>query len=119
MSYKDPEAKRRYMARYYEQKIKTGGIPCTAYRKGSYGLTRWFANKTQVVGTSKPVTEPHVVAANLTANPDCSRLPLKRKSKKPALPKRSGGAEYRERIPRGFTSLGNGVVIRFLKPEEN
>ena len=43
MSYKDPEAKRRYMARYYEQKIKTGGIPCTAYRKGvlwSYSLVR-------------------------------------------------------------------------------
>jgi hypothetical protein len=29
MPYKDPEAKRRYMARYYEQKIKTGAIPCT------------------------------------------------------------------------------------------
>jgi hypothetical protein len=30
MPYKDPEAKRRYMAHYYEQKIKTGEIPCTA-----------------------------------------------------------------------------------------
>ncbi len=39
MPYKDPEEKRRYMSRYYEQKIKTGEIPSTAYRKGSYGLT--------------------------------------------------------------------------------
>jgi hypothetical protein len=38
MTYKDPEA-RRYMSRYYEQKIKTGEIPCAAYRKGPYGLT--------------------------------------------------------------------------------
>jgi hypothetical protein len=115
MPYKDPEAKRRYMAQYYLQKIKTGEIPCTAYRKGSYGLTSSFANKTQVVGPSRLITEPPVVPANLTANPACS---LKRESKKPALPKSSGGAEYRERIPRGFTSLGNGVVMRFLKPDE-
>jgi len=47
MPYKDPEAKRRYMSRYYEQKIKTGEIPCTAYRKRSYGLTSSGANKTQ------------------------------------------------------------------------
>jgi hypothetical protein len=43
MTYKDPEAKRRYMARYYEQKIKTGEIPCTAHRKRvlwSYELLR-------------------------------------------------------------------------------
>ncbi len=64
MPYKDPEAKRRYMARHYEKKIKTGVIPCTAHRKESYGLTRSFANKR-------------------------------------------------------FTSLGNGVVMRFLKPGEN
>jgi hypothetical protein len=78
MPYKDPEAKRRYMSRYYEQKIKTGEIPSTAYRKGSYGLT----------------------------------------DKKPERPKRTGGAEYKERIPKGFTSLGNGVVMRFIKPGE-
>jgi hypothetical protein len=46
MPYKDPEAKRRYMSRYYEQKIKTGEIPCTAHRKRSYGLTSSYANKT-------------------------------------------------------------------------
>jgi hypothetical protein len=45
MPYKDPEAKRRYMSRYYEQKIKTGAgaIPCTAHRKKvlrSYGFAR-------------------------------------------------------------------------------
>ena len=45
MPYKDPEAKRRYMARHYQKKIKTGVIPCTAHRKESYGLTRSFANK--------------------------------------------------------------------------
>jgi hypothetical protein len=49
MPYKDPEAKRHYMSRYYEQKIKTGEIPCTAYRKRSYGLTNSGANKTQNV----------------------------------------------------------------------
>jgi hypothetical protein len=114
MPYKDPEAKRQYMAQYYQQKIKTGEIPCTAHRKGSYGLTRLFANKTQVA-TSRLMTEPHVVPANLTAK---RAYTLKRESKKATLPKRSGGAEYRERIPRGFTSLGNGVVIRFLKPEK-
>jgi hypothetical protein len=47
MPYKDPEAKRRYMSRYYEQKIKTGEIPCTAHRKRSDGLTRSYANKTR------------------------------------------------------------------------
>src|SRR6266478_7100144 len=46
MPYKDPEAKRGYMARYYEQKIKTGEIPCTAHRKRSYGHTSSYANKT-------------------------------------------------------------------------
>jgi hypothetical protein len=116
MPHKDAEAKRRYMAQYYQQKIRTGEIPCTAHRKGSYGLTRSFANKTQIVGTSSPLTEPHVVPANLTAKP---AYILKCENKKPMLPKRSRGAEYRERIPRGFTSLGNGVVMRFLKPEEN
>jgi hypothetical protein len=78
MPYKDPEAKRRYMSRYYVQKIKPGEIPCTTYRKRSYSLT----------------------------------------DNKPRRPKRRGGAEYKERIPKGFTSLGNGVVMRFIKPGE-
>jgi hypothetical protein len=34
MPYKDPEAKRRYMARYYEQRIKTRSIPCTRRWEG-------------------------------------------------------------------------------------
>lgn len=34
MPYKDPEAKRRYMGRYYEQKIKTGSILSTRKREG-------------------------------------------------------------------------------------
>ena len=46
MPFRDSEAKRRYMRLYYEQKIKTGEIPCTADRKGSYGLNRARANKT-------------------------------------------------------------------------
>jgi len=75
MPYK-PAAKRLYMSRYYEQKIKTGEIPCTVYRKRSYSLAH----------------------------------------NKPRRPKRRGGAEYKERIPKGFTSLGNGVVMRFIKP---
>ena len=33
--------------------------------------------------------------------------------KKPARPS-TGGAEYKERIPKGFASLGNGVVMRLL-----
>jgi hypothetical protein len=37
---------------------------------------------------------------------------------KPRRPKLRGGAEYRERIPKGFTSLGNGVVMRFIKTGE-
>jgi hypothetical protein len=61
------------------------------------------------------MTEPHVVPENLTDKPAYT---LKRESKKPAHLKLSGGAEYRERVPRGFTSLGNGVVMRFLKPDE-
>jgi hypothetical protein len=63
MPYKDPEAKRRYMSRYYEQKIKTGEIPCTAYRKGSYGLTNSYANKTQasrsaILGPKSSISQP-------------------------------------------------------------
>ena len=27
----------------------------------------------------------------------------------------NGGAEYKERFPKGFTSLGSGVVMRFIK----
>jgi hypothetical protein len=46
MPYKDREAKRRYMALYYEQKIKTGEIPCTVHRKRSYGLNSAQTNKT-------------------------------------------------------------------------
>jgi len=40
---------------------------------------------------------------------------FKRERKKPV---QTGGAEYKERVPKGFTSLGNGVVMRFIKPEE-
>jgi len=109
MPYKDPEAKRRYMTQYYQQKIKTGEIPCTAHRKGSYGLTRSLANKTQVVGTSRLMTEPHVVPTNLTAKP---AYLLKRESKKPTLPRRSGGAEYREpRSERMFRQSGRWAPL--------
>jgi hypothetical protein len=99
MPYKDPEAKRRYMSRYYVQKIKPGAIPCTAYRKRSYGLTNSYANKTQ--DFSAAILAPKSPEDN-----------------KPRRPKRRGGAEYRELIPKGFTSLGNGVVMRFIKPDE-
>jgi hypothetical protein len=99
------------MARYYEQKIKTGEIPCTAHRKGSYGLTRSFANKTQVVGISRPMTEPHVVTANLIANPACS---LKPESKKPALRKRLGEAEIqRAYFPEDLQAWGKVLSCDF------
>jgi hypothetical protein len=104
MPYKDPEAKRRYMARYYLEKIKTGQIPSTAYRNGSYGLRGSQPNKTLTGNTAK-LTE---------------KRPPEVPSKLHQRPKRSfsyptGGAEYKERVPKGFTSLGNGVVMRFLK----
>lgn len=123
MPYKDPEAKRRYMSRYYEQKIKTGAIPCTAYRKRSYGLTGPYANKTQDFrpsvlapksGISQPISPSHALPASTKPglNPF---VPFKRERKQAV---QTGGAEYKERIPRGFTGLGNGVVMRFIKPGE-
>jgi|SRR5882724_5312962 len=125
MPYKDPEAKRRYMSRYYEQKIKTGAIPCTAYRKRSYGLTDQCANKTQasrsaVVAPKGGIPQPFSSSQAPVSPPSrCNPLfILKPEDNKPRRPKRRGGAEYRERIPKGFTSLGNGVVMRFIKPGE-
>jgi hypothetical protein len=122
MPYKDPEAKRRYMSRYYEQNIKTGAIPSTAFRKRFYGLTSPCANKTQTftspvlapkAGVSQPIsplqTLPHL------CNPSLIRSLSLRES--PGARGR-GGAEYKERIPKGFTSLGNGVAMRFIKPGE-
>jgi hypothetical protein len=126
MPYKDPEAKRRYMSRYYEQKIKTGAIPCTAYRKRSYGLTDPRANKTQdsrsaVAGPKGGISQPispsqaPLPSSQFRSN---SLFISKPENNTPKRPNRKGGAEYKERIPRGFTSLGNGVVIRFFKPNE-
>ena len=118
MPYKDLEAKRRYMSRYYEQKIKTGEIPCTAYRKRSYGLTGSYANKTHAFkpavlagksGSFEPSNAPPA-STRKGLNPF---FPFKRERKQPV---QTAGAEYKERIPRGFTSLGNGVVMRFIKP---
>jgi hypothetical protein len=126
MPYKDPEAKRRYMSRYYAQKIKTGEIPCTAYRKGSYGLTGSHANKTQASGSailapksgiSHPISPLQAMPTSHQSRFN-SLFGLKPEDNKPSRPKRRGGAEYRERIPKGFTSLGNGVVMRFIKPDE-
>ena len=34
MPYKDPERKRRYMSRYYEQKVKTAQFPVRLIEKG-------------------------------------------------------------------------------------
>jgi hypothetical protein len=123
MPYKDPERKRRYMSRYYEQKIKTGAIPCTAYRKRSYGLTNPRANKTQDFrspvlapksGISQPISPSQALPAS--TGPGLNPFfPFKRERKQLVAP---GGAEYKERIPKGFTGLGNGVVIRFIKPGE-
>src|SRR5205823_9998001 len=110
MPYKDPEAKRRYMARYYREKIKTGEIPSTAHRKGSYGLTSSYANKTRAFesavlsaksSNSRPITP-------LNAQPASTRTGLNPVfvSKREKKPPRTRGAEYKERIPKGFTSLG-------------
>jgi hypothetical protein len=126
MPYKDPEAKRRYLSRYYVQKIKPGEIPCTAYRKRSYGLKDSYANKTQDFrspvlapksGISQPISPLQALPTSLQSgfNP---LFILKTEDNKPRRPKRRGGAEYTERIPKGFTSLGNGVVMRFIKPED-
>jgi hypothetical protein len=126
MPYKDPEAKRRYMSRYYEQKIKTGAIPCTAYRKRSYGLTGSYASKTQASGSailapesgiSRPVPPSQAQLPSSQSRSNSLFIP-KPEDNKPRQPKRRGGAEYKERIPKGFTSLGNGVVMRFIKPGE-
>jgi len=124
MPYKDPEAKRRYMSRYYERKIKTGEIPCTAYRKRSYGLTGSYANKTQAFkpavlahksGSFEPITPSNAPPASTRTglNPF---FPFKGERKQPV---QTGGAEYKERIPRGFTGLGNGIVMQLIKLGEN
>ncbi len=126
MPYKDPEAKRRYMSRYYEQRIKTGEIPCTAYRKGSYGLTNSYVNKTQarkstILAPKNGISQPISTSQALPTSSQSRFNPLfvlKPEDNKPRQPKRRGGAEYKERVPKGFTSLGNGVVMRFIKPGE-
>jgi hypothetical protein len=124
--YKDPEAKRRYMSRYYEQKIKTGAIPCTASRKRSYGLTASCANKTRASGSailasksgiSQPISPPNGLSTSI--GPGFNHIfGFNTEKKKPARPRSTGGAEYKERVPKGFTNLGNGVVMRFIKPGE-
>ena len=132
MPYKDREAKRRYMAQYYQQKIKTGEIPCTANRKGSYGLNRARANKTLAQTPAKlavltandprnrPNTQVRAISNPITRNQSVPSCPesnpfhrVKRERQAPAA--HTGGAEYKERVPKGFTSLGNGVVMRFIK----
>jgi hypothetical protein len=127
MPYKDPETKRLYMSRYYEQKIKTGAIPCTAFRKRSYGLTASCANKTQASrsavrapesGTSQPISPSQALPTYPQSRFNLLFIPTP-EGNKPRQPKRRGGAEYKERIPKGFTSLGNGVVMRFIKPGES
>ena len=114
-------AKRRCMAGYYEQEIKTGEIPCTAHRKRSYGLTGSRANKPQAFapvvlgrksGGFAPITPSNAPPAStrMWLNP---LFPFKRERKERV---QTGGAEYKERIPKGSTSLGNGVVMRLIKP---
>ena len=107
------------MARYYEQKIKTGEIPRTAHRKRSSGLTGPRANKTQDFrspilarksGSFEPITPSQPMPASTGPGLNPFFL-LKRERKQPV---QTGGAEYKERIPKGFTSLGNGVVMRFI-----
>ena len=102
MPYK-PEAKSPIQCSLLPAKGQNKRDSLHSTSKGSYGLTRSFANNTQVVGTSRLMTAPHVVPANLTPNPACS---LKRESKKPALAKRAGGGEYRERIPEHLPAWG-------------
>jgi hypothetical protein len=112
------------MSRYYVQKIKTGEIPSTAHRKGSYGLTSSYANKTRAFKSAVPARENASFESITPSNapPASGRTGLnplfifKREKKKPV---QTGGAEYKERIPKGFTSLGNGVVMRFIKPGQN
>src|SRR5438128_1577160 len=109
MPYKDPEVKRRYMSRYYKQKIKTGAIPCTAYRKRSYGLTGLYANKTQastsvVLAPESGIFQPISRSQALPVCPQSGFNPLfvpKPVDNRPRQLKLKGGAEYRERIPRG------------------
>jgi len=57
------------------------------------------------------MTEPHVVTANLTANPACS---LKRESRKPALRKRLGEAEIqRAYFPEDLQAWGTVLSCDF------
>src|SRR5713101_10077322 len=108
------------MSRYYEQKIKTGEIPSTAHRKGSYGLTSSCANKTRVsrsaiLAPKSGISQPISPSQALPTSPQSRLNPLfglTPEDNKPRRPKLRGGAEYRERIPKGFTSLGNGIVMR-------
>jgi len=83
----------------YEQKIKTGEIPCTAHRKRSYGLTSSCANKTQAFkpvvlgrksGSFVPITPSNAPPASTRTglNPI---FPFKRERKERV---QTGGAEY-------------------------
>jgi hypothetical protein len=88
MPYKDPEAKRRYMARYYQQKIKTGEIPCTVHRKRSYGLTNSYANKTQIVtplSSAGTYPTPATLKQGGSANPTNPTAPKTPKDPKTAV----------------------------------
>ncbi len=79
MPYKDREAKRRYMERYYREKIKPGEIPCTSYRKRSYGLTSANAPKTLMQTPTKPavssVPSPVLRPISPVAKPQTTAIP--------------------------------------------
>jgi hypothetical protein len=74
MPYKDPQAKRRYMERYYREKIKPGEIPSTSYRKRSYGLMNTNTHKTLTQTPEKPVVlVPNAPASGPPSAPAAQR----------------------------------------------
>jgi hypothetical protein len=123
MPYKDREAKRRYMALYYEQKIKTGEIPCTVHRKRSYGLNSAQTNKTSAQTPSKLAVltaDGLRVAPNTQVRASFSQImrhqsdptreqfnpfrTVKSERQTPALAVQTGGAEYRTQSQRIYKS---------------
>lgn len=74
MPYKNPEAKRRYMTRYYEQKVKTGSIPSTRKREGLKEI-KTLSQTSIKSAVSEPVKFHRINGSyrNINSSPDILR----------------------------------------------
>lgn len=109
------------MARYYEQKIKRGEIPCTAPAKRSYGLRSSCANKPQALNP-RAWPQKAVVLCRLLYQTHSLHLrerglinafPFKRERKEPV---QTGGAEYQRADSQRIHNWRTVFVRRLIKP---